>query len=116
MRVLLEGDFEDHDGLVTETSEEEAETLASVLELLLSAEQSTALRRGTHSDYLWGPLGDGLPEGFGTLDASRPWLLYWILHSLDLLGQSLSRTLVARCVPLSHLPNVPLQGQAMLYM
>ncbi len=101
MRVLLEEELKD-DEFVTETSEEEAQTLASVLELLLCPEKDLDLRRGTHADYLEGPLGDGLPAGFGTLDASRPWLLYWLLHSLDLLGQSLSQTLVARCVPCAN--------------
>ena len=27
----------------------------------------------------------GLSGGYVALDASRPWLVYWILHSLDLL-------------------------------
>ena len=28
-----------------------------------------------------------LSEGYECLDASRPWLVYWILHSLELLGE-----------------------------
>lgn len=31
-----------------------------------------------------------LSEGYQSLDASRPWLLYWILHSLELLGERVS--------------------------
>ena len=27
-----------------------------------------------------------LSSGYSSLDASRPWLCYWMLHSLDLLG------------------------------
>jgi len=30
-----------------------------------------------------------LSEGYECLDASRPWIVYWILHSLELLGESL---------------------------
>ena len=31
-----------------------------------------------------------LSEGYECLDASRPWLVYWILHSLELLEEPLS--------------------------
>ena len=34
----------------------------------------------------------GLSEGYECLDASRPWLVYWILHSLELLGEINSLT------------------------
>lgn len=27
-----------------------------------------------------------MPSGYVSLDASRPWLLFWTLHSLELLG------------------------------
>lgn len=27
-----------------------------------------------------------LSGGYQTLDASRPWIVYWILHALELLG------------------------------
>jgi len=31
-----------------------------------------------------------LSDGFQCLDASRPWLVYWIIHSLELLNVSVS--------------------------
>lgn len=31
-----------------------------------------------------------LSEGYECLDASRPWLVYWIIHGLELLGEDLS--------------------------
>ena len=31
-----------------------------------------------------------LSEGYECLDASRPWLVYWILHSLELLGEPIT--------------------------
>ena len=34
-----------------------------------------------------------LSEGFECLDASRPWLAYWILHSLELLSVSIDGNL-----------------------
>ncbi len=33
-----------------------------------------------------------LPGAFHCLDASRPWLVYWILHSMELLGQKPEET------------------------
>eukprot|EP00903_Cladosiphon_okamuranus_P013427 g12507.t1 len=40
--------------------------------------------RAKHTSYLMRGL-NGLGPGFISLDASRPWMIYWILHSLDLL-------------------------------
>jgi len=39
-----------------------------------------------HSTYLHKAFGT-LPAGFVSLDASRPWMLYWTLHGCDLLGE-----------------------------
>ncbi|XP_024185314.1 protein farnesyltransferase subunit beta isoform X1 [Rosa chinensis] len=45
------------------------------------------LRRDEHIEYLMRGLR-GLPASFSVLDAnSRPWMCYWILHSLALLGE-----------------------------
>jgi protein farnesyltransferase subunit beta len=32
---------------------------------------------------------ESLSEGYCCLDASRPWLVYWIVHSLELLGEDI---------------------------
>ncbi|KAK9925283.1 hypothetical protein M0R45_033611 [Rubus argutus] len=45
------------------------------------------LQRDNHVQYLTRGLR-GLPASFVVLDANRPWLCYWILHSLALLGES----------------------------
>jgi hypothetical protein len=44
------------------------------------------LLRSAHTAYLAGALSDPLSKGFVSLDASHPWMVYWCLHSLDLLG------------------------------
>lgn len=44
------------------------------------------LLRSQHIDYLTHSLSNPLSKGFVSLDASHPWMVYWILHSLDLLG------------------------------
>ena len=42
------------------------------------------LLRDSHVSYVLGGLGE-LPASFVVLDASRPWICYWVLHSLALL-------------------------------
>mmetsp|Transcript_26471 Transcript_26471/g.55939 ORF Transcript_26471/g.55939 Transcript_26471/m.55939 type:complete len:705 (+) Transcript_26471:134-2248(+) len=44
------------------------------------------LLRTAHTNYLSNALSNPLPRGFVSLDASHPWMIYWCLHSLDLLG------------------------------
>lgn len=49
------------------------------------------LLREKHASYIQRPLQEKkdymLPSGYLSLDASRPWILYWTLHSLDLLNE-----------------------------
>lgn len=42
------------------------------------------LNRAVHVAYVQGGLGQ-LSPGFAALDASRPWICYWLVHSLALL-------------------------------
>ena len=51
---------------------------------LLDDENRPRLMREKHIQYLRKGLA-GLSGGFVALDASRPWLVYWIIHALDLL-------------------------------
>jgi len=44
------------------------------------------LRRSMHAAYLFRNLLKPLHPAFSSLDASRPWMTWWITHSLDLLG------------------------------
>ena len=39
-----------------------------------------------------------LSQGYECLDASRPWLVYWLLHSLELLGEELNEEEKAQIV------------------
>ncbi|GFH07599.1 protein farnesyltransferase subunit beta, partial [Haematococcus lacustris] len=50
--------------------------------------EALRLLRPAHTSYLQQGLGK-LPAAFSSLDASRPWLVYWIIHSLALLGADL---------------------------
>jgi len=49
-------------------------------------EEKCALDRVPHCAYLYRNLKTPLHPAFSALDASRPWMTWWITHSLDLMG------------------------------
>lgn len=55
---------------------------------LLNAENEIRLVRDRHASYLTDNLQKPLPSEFVSLDASRPWMCYWIVHALGLLDRS----------------------------
>ncbi|KAJ3333362.1 hypothetical protein HDU76_008987 [Blyttiomyces sp. JEL0837] len=82
------------DAYPTETSETQKEVEESVRVLLEPYEIAEKLdaidiERQKHIKYLREGL-KGLKKGYVSLDASKPWLLYWMIHALDLLGESLT--------------------------
>lgn len=58
---------------------------------------STVLRKGEHVGYICSTMFK-LPAPYVSLDASRPWLMFWTMHSLDLLGCALDQPTQARSV------------------
>ena len=54
---------------------------------VVGAQDPYAIRlvRSAHINYLSNALSEPLSRGFISLDASHPWMIYWCLHSLDLL-------------------------------
>ena len=83
--------FQD-DGLSTVTSEEQVKVEESVAKnytaylRVLDLNPDLPLLRQKHVQYLKRGL-QHLSEAYECLDASRPWLCYWILHSLQLLEE-----------------------------
>ncbi|KAI9344293.1 terpenoid cyclases/protein prenyltransferase alpha-alpha toroid [Obelidium mucronatum] len=82
------------DGHATETSLLQTETEDSVFELLSQWQDPQAtsritLTRSLHVQFLRKGLV-GLSRGFVSLDASKPWILFWILQALDLLNEVLT--------------------------
>lgn len=55
------------------------------------------ISRELHSKYLKEGLKT-LPTSFQALDASHPWLCYWILHALTLLGNVIPKTQTSHIV------------------
>jgi protein farnesyltransferase subunit beta len=71
---------------------------AQVQELCSSQPLQLELLKQKHKDYLLSYLNSTLSASFTTLDASRPWILYWILQGLDCLEHSLDVTLKQRII------------------
>jgi protein farnesyltransferase subunit beta len=88
------------DLLTTQTSTVQDETVEKCLPFLRGTDGSLRgnvnelglahLLRDHHIDYLYDSLED-YPETFVSLDSSRPWMLYWALASLALLGEDVSK-------------------------
>lgn len=86
----------DDENIHTLTSEEQKKVEESIEDLydlfsktIESNSNAPELLRLQHSNFLKKALFR-LPKLYQCLDASRPWLCYWILHSLELLEESLS--------------------------
>ncbi|GFR42714.1 hypothetical protein Agub_g3638 [Astrephomene gubernaculifera] len=86
------------DGLHTATSKAQSALEKKILPFYQELEsvegeeihEYLELHRESHVAYLHAALGQ-LSSGFVVLDASRTWILYWVLHSLALLGEPLPR-------------------------
>ncbi|KAJ5619732.1 hypothetical protein N7510_003716 [Penicillium lagena] len=88
------------DPLVTETLDLQIETVDKCLPFLhgihstqrgpFNALGVPALQRDEHVAYLYDSLED-YPAGFVAMDASRPWMVYWALAGLSLLGEDVTR-------------------------
>ncbi|XP_066601214.1 protein farnesyltransferase subunit beta [Prorops nasuta] len=84
--ILEERQFEENHQ--TETTKDQNSIETDVLELFMSANQPV-LYRQKHVGALKKLLTEVLSKDFESLDCSRPWLCYWILHSLEILGERL---------------------------
>lgn len=84
------------DVLETQTSEMQDGAVEECLPLLADPEGDlnvhgiSMLARAKHVRFLKSNLKGPFPKGFVAADASRPWLLYWALTGLYLLGEDVS--------------------------
>jgi protein farnesyltransferase subunit beta len=90
------------DELATETSSAQKETVAECLPHLKGAGDPSRspfdfnehgvprLNRQDHIDFLHQSLED-FPAAFVAVDASRPWMVYWALMGLYLLGEDVTQ-------------------------
>lgn len=85
------------DQLQTDTSRSQAEVVGRCVPFLRGEETGLplnghgvqSLARELHVEYLLDALGE-YPGRFVGLDASRPWMVYWALTGLALLGEDVS--------------------------
>ncbi|MCJ1288572.1 CAAX farnesyltransferase (FTase) subunit beta [Xylographa carneopallida] len=87
------------DALATETSIVQEETVQECIEYLTGTHDSSQdlsdsglprLQRDKHIKFLQASL-EILPDKFVGYDASRPWIVYWALNGLTLLGSDISQ-------------------------
>ncbi|CAI7659899.1 unnamed protein product [Penicillium crustosum] len=87
------------DPLITETVDLQNATLEKCLPFLKGIHSAQkdfndhgvpALQRDLHAGFLYDALED-YPEGFVAMDASRPWIVYWALAGLAMLGEETTR-------------------------
>ncbi|KFD47606.1 hypothetical protein M513_11525 [Trichuris suis] len=71
------------------TEELVEESVKSFVEQREIEDACPKLFRADHVRYLRGCLSQ-LSSGYQTMDASRSWMTYWVLHGLDLLGEPLA--------------------------
>lgn len=79
------------DALETPTSQDQRSLEQHVAKLASRCQEEgwqPALERQSHIIFLQKGLKT-LPESFSSLESSRPWILYWITHSLALLEADL---------------------------
>ena len=93
------------DPLITETIDLQNATMEKCLPFLKGTHSAQkdfndhgvpALQRDLHIGYLYDALED-YPEGFVAMDASRPWIVYWALAGLAMMGEETTR-FRERCV------------------
>ncbi|KAK6332744.1 CAAX farnesyltransferase (FTase) subunit beta [Orbilia brochopaga] len=92
------------DGHVTETSRKQL-GVAQMIMKEVSQTPLPLLERATHVDFLLGPLHNGLSSRYTGLDASRPWIFYWCINALTLLGEDVGRyneRAISSLKPLQH--------------
>jgi protein farnesyltransferase subunit beta len=77
---------------MTGTSVQQDNTVNRVLPLLSTRDRPLpALNRLAHIQFLESGLDEKLPDFMVALDASRPWIVYWCLVGLSMLGVDVTR-------------------------
>lgn len=83
------------DDLATETSELQEKTIKECLpslqgqDAVLNSHGVPKLQRDKHLNFLRGALGP-FPPQFAAMDAARPWMVYWALSAMSMLGQNMT--------------------------
>lgn len=83
------------DVMETKTSSDQSQVESMVREIyeeyLHKGEPLPVLRRQAHIDFLQKIIANPLPSMYKVLDASHPWMIYWCINALSLLGAPVSK-------------------------
>ncbi|CAG8457019.1 1652_t:CDS:2 [Paraglomus brasilianum] len=98
----LDSLFTKHDGNITHSWTLQVETEVEVYKLykeVLDTDDlnNVTLERERHLNYLLSG-SKGLNKYFVVLDASRPWICYWVVHALDILGRTIEPDFMRGCI------------------
>lgn len=74
------------DGTPSHTYLEQRAVEDSILQILMNNPSSAPILLRSKQFYYLFDVSKTLPGGFSSLDASRTWIAFWVLHSLELLG------------------------------
>ncbi|ONH68155.1 Protein farnesyltransferase subunit beta [Cyberlindnera fabianii] len=96
------------DELFTETIESQRETeevVKQIFDQYLESGETPHLYKKKHTKYLNMALGP-LPHMFKSLDASQPWLVYWVCNALAILGENVEsekrELIIKRLLSMQH--------------
>ncbi|KAL7288080.1 hypothetical protein TKK_0017869 [Trichogramma kaykai] len=101
LKEILSPEFETH------TTREQSKVEKNVLELCKV--KKPLLSRNRHISYLKKSITN-LSKNYEALDCSRPWICYWTLHSLELLGERLDDDLCSNVVQFLNKCQSPTGG------
>jgi protein farnesyltransferase subunit beta len=91
------------EGLETKTSDDQEDVEELIADIFSNfkavREDGPLLERESHVRYLQAGL-QGFGRGYSCLDASRPWLVYWTIHSLELLDAPIEAAHQKSCIEL----------------
>ena len=87
------------DGFPTRSSEAQRATEKLVAKTLSQVDPDLIENfKSLTREYVMNALVFGLESNFSSLDASRPWLCYWMCHSLTILGETLPPETIQRVI------------------
>lgn len=86
----IEEDFQTESSYLQQETADECLPLLTAFSPVSNDFGLPSLAREKHIRFLRRALGR-LPGGFSSLDASKPWMLYWALNGLALLGEDMTQ-------------------------
>ena len=100
--------FDLHESISSQEQKRVEQAAAEIYSRFLDADEPPVFHRDAHVKFVQKGLL-ALPSGFIALESSRPWLLFWMLHSLALLKASSPESLTTKSKTLPNCLKVRLK-------